>query len=134
MPRPIPCPEAGEGAVEIERGIRELGPAGERETMLDLFLAPMLDVADRLLRRAAIDPLEVGDIIGRVVLDQRRRLHGGEQTWVDLGRLEARPIHVVQRPARAVDHAIGHPQPSWPMSEMDGISLAQLPRAGQTSR
>ena len=45
---------------------------------------------------------QIGDVVGSVGLDQRRRLDDGEQARVDTGSIELRPGDVVGRPVQQI--------------------------------
>src|SRR5215471_1341878 len=107
--RPVKRAETREGTRKIKRGIGEYRPATEGQAMLDLFFTPMLDLPNRVSRRVAIYALQIGDIVWSIVFDERGSLDRGEQLTVDLRRLEAGPIDIVESPACAINCAIGHP-------------------------
>src|SRR5215469_8564921 len=108
---PVAGLEAREGAFETEGRIGTLRPARERQPMLDLFVAPSLDVGKGLLRAALEHADEIVDIGGRIVLDERGGLHRRKKARLDLCGIEIVPTDIVQRPAGPIDRSTGHSLP-----------------------
>src|SRR5882672_8131303 len=100
--------EAGERVIETETRIGQFGPTSESQPVLNFLLAPMFDAADGRFRRVAINALQISDIIMCIILDERCGLHRGEEGRIHFGGVEPRPLDIVERPARLINHTIGH--------------------------
>ena len=75
MRRLVPGAEAGERLFKVEGRVGHFGPAAERAAMLTFLAAPLLDQG--LGFGVGKYALEIGDVIGRVELDEGGRLDGG---------------------------------------------------------
>src|ERR1700722_11522757 len=105
MRRLVAGPEPGERGLEIECWIGQFGPAAERLAVLDFLAAPLCDAGERGGAGVLEDAVEIADIIRRIVFDEGGGLHRGEKRGLDLSRIEATPLDVGKRPARAIDDA-----------------------------
>src|SRR5476649_1720173 len=104
----VPCTKASKSLLQLEGGIRHLGPATERPAMLALLAAPLFDCCNGGRTGVGENALEVGDIVWRVQLDKRRRLDRGDHPGFDLGAVERCPLDFVQLPALAVNGGVRH--------------------------
>ncbi len=96
--QPESVEEVLKGALEVELGIDELGPFGQRDPVLHLFLAPG---PDHVLERRVVgkDVAEVFGVVGAVMLDQRGGLHELDQLGIHLVPVEFLPGDIVQCPS-----------------------------------
>src|SRR5690349_646852 len=100
MRRRVAGTEARKLALEFEGGIGHLRPAAERVAVLHFLRAPAFDLGESRVV-AGKNLAEIGDVIERVLFDQRGRLHGAQHLRVDFRRVEFRPIDAVERPMSA---------------------------------
>ena len=121
--------EPGKRGLEIEIGIGQRRPTGQRAAVLDLLLAP---ASRGFLKRGVIaeDAAQMMGIGRTVMLDQACRLDDAEDVGIELCPIEALPGNIVERP-RA--HAASRRQPGAQClytNEPDAVK--SLPRRART--
>src|ERR1019366_2834807 len=87
----VAFPESRESMFQLEIGIGYFRPTAERAAMLAFLLTPAFDIGERFRSRVMEYALQISDIIGGVIFDQRSGLDGRQHGGIDGLRLECIP-------------------------------------------